>query len=204
MAFPNIYDFKESLTDGGARPSLFQMELTWPISIPAPGDLILNAERAFHFHCRISEIPGTQHNPITVKYAGREIKYAGQRVFNNLTVTVLNDEAFTVRRALEAWFEGMNSRVSNLSLFPLASPTAVGYAGQGTVYQYAKNGNITRSYSFVDMFPVTLAPVALDWTNDGAIEDYTCEFAYQYWTPNGEDRALDPEDIGSRAGRLGF
>ena len=203
MAFPNIQDFKDRLLDGGARPSLFEMYIDFPFALRAiAGQAIAPAdggESPFKFHCRIAEIPGNQHNPIIVKYAGREVKYAGQRTFNNLQLTILNDESFTVRRALEAWFEVMNTRLSNKSL--LSAPTSVlGYAGTGTVNQYKKNGTIARSYRFVDMFPVTLAPIPLDWSNDGAIEDYTCEFAYQYWEPNGgsgrqaesTDFALDP------------
>jgi len=179
MAFPSITDFKAQLLDGGARPSLFEMALTFPVGLGGSNE----ARDKMRFHCRISEIPGTQHNPITIKFAGREIKYAGQRVFNNLTLTILNDEGFTVRRALERWFEAMNTSESNVSLLSGANQEGVvgTYAGQGTVTQYNKQGAPIRAYMFVDLFPVTLAPIALDWSNDGAIEDYTCEFAYQYW-----------------------
>jgi hypothetical protein len=197
MAFPSITDFKEQLLDGGARPSLFEMTLDFPANLigSAAAPAVLLAQAKTRFHCRVSELPGTQHNPITVKFAGREIKYAGQRVFNNITITILNDEAFSVRRGLEAWFEAMNTRESNRS--KLSSPTSSGYAGTGTVYQYNKNGQRIRGYRLVDLFPVTLAPIALDWSNDGAIEEYTCEFAYQYWEPalvgaGIADRILDP------------
>jgi len=33
------------------------------------------------------------------------------------------------------------------------------------------------------LFPVTIAAIPLDWSNDAAIEEYTVEFAYQYWEP---------------------
>lgn len=193
MAFPNITEFKHQLLDGGARPSLFEMTIDFPPRLAAL-DMVAPAQNKTRFHCRVSEIPGTQHTPITIKFAGREVKYAGQRVYNNITITVLNDEAFTVRRGLEAWFEAINTRESNRSNLP--SPTSFGYAGTGTVYQYNKNGVKVRGYKLIDLFPVTLAAIPLDWSNDGAIEEYTCEFAYQYWepTPNGRgtvDQKLD-------------
>lgn len=198
MAFPSITDFKESLLDGGARPSLFEMTIDFPAALlaSAAGPAALGASSKHKFHCRVSQIPGTSHNPIVVKFAGREIKYAGQRVFQNLNVTILNDEAFSVRRGLEAWFEAMNTRESNKT--KLFSPTFGGYAGTGNIFQYNKAGKVVRSYRLIDMFPVTLGEIALDWANDGAIEDYTCEFAYQYWEPGvdsisgGADLALDP------------
>lgn len=183
MAFPSITAFKQNLLDGGARPSLFQMEISWPAAIPAIG----GAERLAPFHCRVSEIPGTLNNPIVVKYAGREVKYAGQRVFNNLTVTILNDEGFTVRKAIESWMEGINTTESNVAI--ASAPVFNGYGGVGKVTQYKKVGtnqagaDKARSYVFIDMFPVNLAAIPLDWSNDAAIEEYTVEFAYQYWVP---------------------
>lgn len=181
MAFPSITDFKERLLDGGARPSLFRMNINWPAALAAGNAL---AAPLIPFHCRISEIPGNAVNPIVVKYAGREIKYAGQRTFTNLQVTILNDEGFKVRRALEGWFEAINSRETNVAALsaPTGDPTR-GYSGIGRVAQYTKAGAESRAYVFVDMFPVSLSPIALDWSNDAAIEEYTCEFAYQYWVP---------------------
>jgi hypothetical protein len=160
--------------------------LNWPSAIPVQFD-----RRIVTFHCRISEIPGTAVNPVIVKYAGREIKYAGQRIFNNLTVTILNDEGFTVRKGLELWFEFLNTRESNIAL--LTAPTGDpgrGYSARGTVRQFAKTGAEARSYVFVDMFPVNLAPIPLDWSNDAVIEEYTCEFAYQYWVPGDSAGAI--------------
>lgn len=184
MAFPNITEFKEKLLDGGARPSLFRMEITWPSAI-AIGNV--TGAPLVPFYCRVSEIPGNNINPITFKYAGREVKFAGQRTFSNLGVTIVNDEGFKVRRALETWFESINTRETNIS--PLSSPTGDptrGYSGIGRVMQYNKNGTVSRQYVFVDMFPVILEPIPLDWQNDGVIEDYRVEFAYQYWVPGEE------------------
>ncbi len=181
MAFPNITQFKETMIDGGARPSLFQMSINWPASVTASSIL---AARDLPFQCRISEIPGTAQNPVIVKYAGREIKFAGQRVYNPLNVTIFNDESFKVRRALEAWFDAMNTRETNVA--PLSSPTgdpSRGYGGTGIVTQYTKQGGTARAYVFIDMFPVNLAPIPLDWQNDAMIEDYNVEFAYQHWVP---------------------
>lgn len=185
MPFPSITEFKNRLLDGGARPSLFEMRISFPPALNLAG-LPANSAEFMRFHCRISEIPGTTLNPIIVKFAGREVKYAGQRTFNNLQVTIMNDEAFTIRRALETWFEAMNSSEGNISA--LTSPTVLGYSGTGEVIQYKKTGStqgaeVARRYRFVELFPLELAPIALDWSQDAAIEEYTCSFAYQYWEP---------------------
>jgi len=182
--FPNISEFKEKLFDGGARPSLFRMEMMWPPAVPIGN--ILGAPN-MPFMCRMAEIPSNQAREIVIKYAGREIKLSGQRTFSNLRLTIFNDEGFKVRRALEAWQEAMNTRESNIS--PLYSPTndvTRGYTGTGRVIQYDKIGTESRSYVFVDIFPVSLSAISLDWSRENDIEDYTAEFAYQYWIPGEE------------------
>lgn len=173
----SIDKFKNKLLDGGARPSLFQMDMTWPTAMPFER----SATELMPFHCKISEIPSSQVTPITVKYQGREVKYAGQRTFTNLTVTILNDEGFTVRQSLERWIEQLNGAASNKTTFNKASPVPDGYAGMGIVTQYDKQGDSVRAYRFVDLFPVTLSNIQLSWDNDAQLEEYTCEFAYQYW-----------------------
>lgn len=175
----SLNTFKQRLADGGARPSLFEMDLTPPAIL---GTDVPN----FRFFCRISEIPGATVNPITIKYGGREVKYAGNRTYANITVTLFNDEDFRIRKLLERWIDIINDRGTNrlgypTSSIPLSAPGGFGYLGTGTVRQLKKEGSTTRTYFFDDMFPVNLSNIALDWSNDGAIEDYTCEFAYQEW-----------------------
>jgi len=179
--FPNITAFKERLLDGGARPSLFQMMINWPEALRGISRAALTK---LPFQCRISEIPGSAVNPIIVKYAGREIKYAGQRVYQNLIVTIINDESYIVRRALEAWSDVLNTHETNISALGLTAPIGnpqVGYAADAFVDQYAKVGYRAHTYRFIDLFPINISPIPLDWSNDATIEEYTCEFAYQYW-----------------------
>lgn len=187
MAFPRVSDFKNTLRDGGARPSLFQMV----IKFPGLARFAAEAERVFRFHCRVAEIPPAQLNPIVVKYAGREVKYAGQRVYPNLTVTVLNDERFTVRRALEDWVDTINTSDGNVSLYPrdaTSSLSGIGYGGVASIRQYSQVGASARGYSFIDLFPVNVGPIALDWNNDAQIEEYSVEFAYQNWEPESDSQ----------------
>jgi len=38
------------------------------------------------------------------------------------------------------------------------------------------------TYKFVNIFPVSVSEIALGWDANDAIEEYTVEFAYDYWT----------------------
>jgi hypothetical protein len=178
----DLQEFRSQFQDGGARPSLFEMQINRGTG----------SSPSAQFYIRATEIPGLTVNQIVQKFAGRELKFAAQPTFTNLTVTVLNDEKFTVRRFLEGWLNDINGRVTNVRA-PQAA-TEVGYQGTGRITQFGKAGGELAVYEFVGLFPVNLAPIPLDWSNDGVIEEYTIEFAYQYWTPLvGISRSFAPQ-----------
>ena len=70
MAF-NINEFKSQLTGGGARPTLFQVQILNPV---AP-----EADFKVPFMVRAAGIPGSTLGSYEVPYFGRNIKYAGDR-----------------------------------------------------------------------------------------------------------------------------
>lgn len=185
MAF-NLSQFKNTLNDGGARPSLFEMEVSLPTAVRAlPG--ANEGSNLFRFHCKVSQIPGQTLGVVEVPYFGRKLKFAGDRTFANLTVTIINDENFTVRKILERWQTTLGLHTQPISA--LTSPAGANvesYGGEGLVTQFGKTGNRLRRYKFYGMFPTNLAEIPLDWNTTDTIEEYTCEFAYQWWEVPGE------------------
>jgi hypothetical protein len=105
---------------------------------------------------------------------------AGQRIFDNWTVTVINDEDFKVRKALETWSYNINSYSGNIREFPTAAPSE--YKARAEVIQFSKTGEELRTYVFEGIFPLALGPIELSWENGNAIEEFQCEFALDYWT----------------------
>jgi hypothetical protein len=60
--------------------------------------------------------------------------------------------------------------------------TPSSYVTSATVLQYAKNGTPIAAYDFFDMFPTDLSAIDLDWGSNDAIEEFTVNFTYSYWT----------------------
>jgi hypothetical protein len=170
MAF-NVTEFQGQMEFGGARPSLFEVNITNPFNGAADDKV--------RFMCRVAQIPGTTLAPITVNYFGRPIKFAGNRTYEDWTVTVINDEDFAVRAGLEEWVQNINSTQGNLRLTG-ANPEA--YKSQASVIHYGKQGDILREYKFVGIFPTTIAPIELDWSSTDTIEEYTITWTYDYFT----------------------
>lgn len=175
MAF-NIQDFRSQMLFDGARPNLFECTMTFPINVISNAS---GAQEKFTFMCRASQLPGSQVNAVPVNYFGRELKFAGNRVFTEWTVTIINDEDFILRNAFEKWMNGLNSH-----RFNLRNPNMVysfDYQQDGYVKHYGKAGNILKAYKFIGLFPIDVSPIELDWAANDTMEEYAVTFAYQWW-----------------------
>jgi hypothetical protein len=160
----NITDFKGNFPFDGARPNLFE------VNIPV-------FDQKLTFTAKAAQLPGSTIGTIEVPYFGRTIKMAGNRTFPEWTITVINDEDFVVRNQLEEWMSRINGHESNL-----AESFYSQYAFDAEVYQYGKQGNIIKTYTFIDMFPADISPIDVSWDANDAIEEYAVTFQYQYWT----------------------
>lgn len=173
----NISAFKSNgLVYGGARPSLFNVFMTAPAGL----GLDVVSQDKFRFVCKTAELPESTISSIDIPYFGRRIKVAGERSFQDWSVTVMNDEDFAVRAMFEAWSNALNRHVSNVR-DPAIS--AENYKTDLEVIQYGKDGTELRSYQLVGAFPTQISAIGLNWESQNAIEEFSVNFAYDYWVP---------------------
>ena len=76
-----ISQFKSALIGGGARPNLFEVELT-----TFPGGIDWDADN-FRFMCKAAQLPGQTIGSIDIPFRGRSFKVAGDRTIDAWTVT---------------------------------------------------------------------------------------------------------------------
>lgn len=178
MAF-NIQEFtKNGLNLGGARPTLFDVELAFPTG--SIQGLDQNGIKKFKFTCKATAAPASAIASIDVGYFGRTIKVAGDRTFQDWNVTVINDEDFSVRDVFEAWHNNINTLVSNIK-----TVEGNAYTGTGTITQYSKNGPKTpiKKYEIRECFPVNISDMTLSWDAQNQIQEFGVTFAYNYFIP---------------------
>jgi hypothetical protein len=169
----NVERFKSALTNGGARPNQFAVQLSFPTYVAAQSIAVARAP----FLVNIAELPGQTVNPAIVQYRGREVKFAGDRIFAPYTITVMNDAEMSIRNGMEQWMGGMED---NAAKFGRLQPSE--YQRDIDVLQLDRNGNILKSYKLVNAFPVDLSPVALDFGANDQISQFTVTFQYQHFT----------------------
>ena len=175
-----ISAFKTAMKGGGARPNLFEVEMT-----SLPGGITWNSGD-FKFMCKAAQMPGQTIGAIEVPFRGRTFKVAGDRSIDPWTVTIINDEDFKYRNAFEAWTQHIAKLDTNIGA---TSPTD--YMINAKVYQLGRGGTINskknegtanvvlKEYEFVDIFPTSVSPIDLSYDSSGTIEEFTVEFQVQ-------------------------
>ena len=186
-----LRDFKSKLAGGGARPNLFEASInSFPTAISEAWDNSSEAEGgAFKFLCKSTALPASNLGSIEIPFRGRTLKVAGDRTFDDWTVTIINDEDFKLRTAFERWSNVM-SRLDDAT--GVTNPTSymtdafIQQLGRGPEVGAASNngGNtsILRSYKFFDVFPITVGEIALSYDTTDALEEFDVTFRYQYFT----------------------
>ena len=177
----NISDFKSKLIGGGARPNLFEVELT---TLP-DGVTGWDAD-SFQFLCKAAALPAQTIASIDVPFRGRIFKVAGDRTIDTWTVTVINDEDFVLRNAFENWTQQIADLTTNLGA---TDPSA--YMTNAKVFQLGRgsskastssSGNenvVLKEYEFIDIFPTSVSAIDLSYDTGDTIEEFTVEFAVQ-------------------------
>ena len=181
MALKTISQFKSTLAGGGARPNLFEVELTtFPSAIPG-----WDAD-TFKYLCKAANLPASTIASIDVPFRGRIFKVAGDRSIDVWTVTVINDEDFKLRRSFESWMELIAKLDNNLGA---TNPSS--YMSNATVHQLGRgstvnsttnagaDSSILASYNFVDIFPTAVSAIDLSYDSGDTIEEFTVEFQVQ-------------------------
>ena len=185
-----ISQFKSQLIGGGARPNLFEVELTTvPAGIAWPAD-------NFRYMCKAAQLPASVIANIDIPFRGRIFKVAGDRTIEPWSITIINDEDFRIRKAMEEWVDLIAKLENNLGA---TDPSA--YMVNAKVFQLGRGSSVAstnnsgdanvvlKEYEFIDIFPVSVGSIDVSYDSSDTIEEYTVEFAVQSYRVNGAGQA---------------
>ena len=181
-----ISNFKAALIGGGARPNLFEVELT-----TLPAGISWDADN-FRYMCKAAQLPASTIAQIDVPFRGRIFKVAGDRTIDQWSVTIINDENFRIRNAMEQWVDLIAKLDNNLGA---TDPTA--YMTNAKVFQLGRGSSpnsttnagdantVLKEYEFIDIFPTTVSPIDLSYDSSDTIEEFTVDFNVQSYRLTG-------------------
>ena len=187
-----ISQFKSQLIGGGARPNLFEVELTTlPAGIAWPAD-------NFRYMCKAAQLPASVIANIDIPFRGRIFKVAGDRTIEPWSITIINDEDFRIRKAMEEWVDLIAKLENNLGA---TDPSA--YMVNAKVFQLGRGSSpssqtnagdrnaVLREYEFIDIFPTNVSSIDLSYDSSDTIEEFVVDFQVQSFSfvdaggPNG-------------------
>ena len=185
----SIVNFRDRLIGGGARPNMFEVNITLPEQIAPTG---ANINEDMRFLVKAAEIPAANIGNIPVPFRGRVLPVAGDRTFDPWTVTVINDAQFNIRDAMEQW-----SNLINDLQFDVGDINPADYQTKAEVFQLSrqsqgsggqssgKGGEIIqtlRTYNFEGIYPNAVSSIPLDYGATDQIEEFQVTFNYLFWT----------------------
>ena len=201
----SITNFRDRLVGGGARPNMFEVNITLPEQVQGLGDI----SQDMRFLVKAAEIPAANIGNIPVPFRGRVLPVAGDRTFNPWTVTVINDAQFNIRDAMEQWSNLINDLefdVGDINPFDYQTKAEVfqlSRQSQGSGGQSAgKGGEIIqtlRTYNFEGIYPTEVSSIALDYGATDQIEEFQVTFNYLFWTTDlpGLPKGVESVSAGS-------
>ena len=158
-----IDEFKSQLIAGGVRSNRFR------VYIPRMGERI-------EFMCKTAAIPGSNLPVIEVPFRGHKLKVAGDRTFEDWTITVINDVNFTTRTAVEQWMESIQELDSGVGA------TTLDYlVSRATISQLNRDDSVIATYELFNMYPQTLNNIELSYDTSDEIQTFDVTFSYSHW-----------------------
>ncbi len=155
-----------------ARPTLFKVHVFLPgIDVPD-----------FEFLCEATTVPEVNIGKIPIRYNGRAINYAGDKVYpESWAVTVINEEGNPVREQFETWIELINGTLSGVRDPQFG--TSLDYKGSAHVVQQTQTGDEpeTAAYNCDGLFPTQLGQMTLAWKETDTYQTFNVNFSMDYW-----------------------
>lgn len=153
---------------GGARSNRYR------ITIPQLGGTL-------EFLAKASNLPGSNVAAVDVPYMGRIVKVAGDRTFDDWTISVFNDIDFDIRNKALEWM----SVLENTHQANTGPDVMQAYYREITVEQLNRVNTPIQTVIIHDAFPTAIGEITLGFDQNDQIEEFDITFTYNYWTSEG-------------------
>ena len=189
MSFATLTELKTSL-NRGARANLFEIDISFPaVVISALADATLKTKLL----CKAAAVPGFTIGTIEVPFrAGRRIKIPGDRTFADWTVTIINDENHTLRRAFNTWINLISNGNYNSDKKSLG--TSPDYYKDITCVHLKGDNTISRQYKLNDAFVTDVSAVDLSFDSTDTLSEFTVNFQYHFLQAGGAEVTFENKD----------
>jgi hypothetical protein len=128
------------------------------------------------FLAKAASLPAATLGIMPVPFQGREIKLAGDRVYDDWDITVYQTNDADVRKRIDEWMVTALSHESNIGALAHTQ-----YKEDLTVRQLDRAGSPIITYKLIGCMPTNLGPLDLAWDSNDTPAEFTVTIAYDYY-----------------------
>ena len=128
--------------------------------------------------CEGAELPGKTIMTHDARVYGPTYKVPYQAQYNDMNLTFLCTNEFQERALFERWMEAIIPSDTFNPRFPKSEKSR--YMTNIRVIKYDDEANEVFVVELVDAFPISIAPQAMSWSDDGFMR-LSVQFSYRYY-----------------------
>ena len=158
-----------------------------------------NITRYLSLQCENAELPGVSLLTQDVKIYGPTFKVPYQKQYNDLTLNFIATNDFYERKLFDKWIECIMPNDTNNLRFPKGENSS--YMTDITIIQFDEFIKQIYAIKIIDAFPISVAPMALSWSDD-SFHRVSVQFAYHRYETIYEGKYDIGQALASGAGTL--
>lgn len=166
MSSIKLSDFKSNIKSL-ARPNRFWVEISSP-------NVVFNNQTLGFFTKSVS-LPGVTVGDIELHWFGKSYKIAGDPTYEDLTISFLNSSDFELRNLILKWIRIISANGDN------ERENHEDYKGNIEISQLGDNGEPLQIIHCEGVYPKSLDAIELSMESIDSIEEFSVNFAYDYW-----------------------
>ena len=126
------------------------------------------------FFAKGATLPSTQIGVVNVPYHGREIKLDGDRVYDDITFTIMDNERMGLRKQFQEWNEEYNDPEENKSQMPFSYRS-------GFITLLGRDDAESTKFEIVDAVCYNVGEIDLDWSSNDQLLEFPVTIGFNYF-----------------------
>lgn len=198
-AAPNIHSIATFIGAfrGGTRPNRFRVSVASP-EAENGGSATPVTNFIPDTLCQAASVPQSTVGYINIPFRGRVIKFPGDRVYDDWTVTMFDDIGKNaVWKAWHDWSESLNGHINNK-----AEDRTHKKFFRTIIVEHLDHASdsVIKKVSLANAWPVSVGPINLDMSQANQLAGFQCQIAYTHWS---EYKYTDPDPEKTTTGGAG-
>ena len=165
-----IDKFKAKLRRSGARPTQYRVTVNFPSAISqVDGETV-------SVLCKSAVIPPSILEAITIFFRGQPVNFAGERTYDDVTLTFYNEVDFGIHGPFVEWMNLIKEPNTSVG-----STDTTEYQTDIKIEQLDRDDSVLATVILKNGFPTNVGEITLSYDEAQTIEEFPVTIKYDYF-----------------------